>query len=231
MRADSASASRGPDDMSLPRFAIHPLVESASTIDKDFYLDPAVFARVRERVFARSWQWLGDAGRRRRAGLALAARAAARAARRAAAAGARRRRRAALPVQRLHASRQHPRAEACRADADPLRLPLAPLRPRRPHDLHARVRGRVRLPVGTPTTCRRCRSATWRGHGVRRRSHPRRRSTPSSATIARAPGVAAAREPAPRPVARPRLRVRRALGAVRRELPRGPPHPVRASGA
>jgi choline monooxygenase len=47
--------------MSLPRLAIHPAVESASTIDKDFYLDPAVFAHMREAVFARNWLWLGDA--------------------------------------------------------------------------------------------------------------------------------------------------------------------------
>lgn len=47
--------------MSLPRFAIDPAVESASTIDKDFYLDPTVFAHMREAVFARNWLWLGDA--------------------------------------------------------------------------------------------------------------------------------------------------------------------------
>ncbi len=44
----------------MKRFEIDPEVERARTIDKDFYLDPAVFDAVRERVFARSWQWLGD---------------------------------------------------------------------------------------------------------------------------------------------------------------------------
>ena len=43
-------------------------------------------------------------------------------------------------------------------------------------------------------------------------------------------GVAAVRRASPRPGARPRLRGRRALGAVRRELPRGLPHPVPPPG-
>jgi choline monooxygenase len=44
----------------VKRFQVHPDVERARTLDPDFYLDPAVFDAVRERVFARSWQWLGD---------------------------------------------------------------------------------------------------------------------------------------------------------------------------
>ena len=43
----------------MTRFEVHPDVTRASTMDKAFYLDPAVFASARERVFARSWQWLG----------------------------------------------------------------------------------------------------------------------------------------------------------------------------
>ena len=37
-------------------------VRSASTLDKAFYLDPALHAAAAERIFARSWQWLGDLG-------------------------------------------------------------------------------------------------------------------------------------------------------------------------
>ena len=43
----------------MSRFEIEPEVASAATIDKSFYLDDAVFALARERIFARSWQWLG----------------------------------------------------------------------------------------------------------------------------------------------------------------------------
>jgi len=41
------------------RFHIHPDVTEASTIDKAFYLDPAVWALSREHIFARCWHWLG----------------------------------------------------------------------------------------------------------------------------------------------------------------------------
>ena len=37
-------------------------VHSASTLDKSFYLDPALYTAAAERIFARSWQWLGDLG-------------------------------------------------------------------------------------------------------------------------------------------------------------------------
>jgi choline monooxygenase len=43
----------------LPRFDIDADVTRARTPDKALYLDEAVFAAVRDRVFARSWQWLG----------------------------------------------------------------------------------------------------------------------------------------------------------------------------
>jgi len=44
----------------MNRFHVHPEVERARTPVKAFYLDPAVFEQVRERVFARTWLWLGD---------------------------------------------------------------------------------------------------------------------------------------------------------------------------
>ena len=42
------------------RFSVNDDVTRARTIDTRFYLDDAVFAAARERVFAPSWQWLGD---------------------------------------------------------------------------------------------------------------------------------------------------------------------------
>jgi choline monooxygenase len=41
------------------RFDIDPDVATASTLDKAFYLDPAVWVLARERIFARCWHWLG----------------------------------------------------------------------------------------------------------------------------------------------------------------------------
>jgi len=41
-------------------FAIDPDVTVARTLPSAFYLDPDVHALTRERVFARTWQWLGD---------------------------------------------------------------------------------------------------------------------------------------------------------------------------
>jgi len=38
---------------------IHPDITRARTPDKRLYTDPAVWAALRERVFARSWHWLG----------------------------------------------------------------------------------------------------------------------------------------------------------------------------
>ena len=43
----------------MMRFEIDPDVARAATIDPSFYLDDAVWHRARERVFARSWQWIG----------------------------------------------------------------------------------------------------------------------------------------------------------------------------
>jgi choline monooxygenase len=44
----------------MSRFDIDPDITTASTLDKRFYLDESVYARSRERIFARSWQWIGD---------------------------------------------------------------------------------------------------------------------------------------------------------------------------
>ncbi|HEX5129642.1 MAG TPA: Rieske 2Fe-2S domain-containing protein, partial [Usitatibacter sp.] len=40
-------------------YAIEPDIAVARTLPGSFYSDAAAFARMRERVFARSWQWLG----------------------------------------------------------------------------------------------------------------------------------------------------------------------------
>lgn len=42
------------------RWQVHPEVARAETLDKAFYLDPALQPLQHERLFARSWQWLGD---------------------------------------------------------------------------------------------------------------------------------------------------------------------------
>ena len=184
-------------------FTVDPDVTRARTLPSAFYLDPAFHALTRERVFARTWQWLGDLGdvaapgslspREMLAGhldepLLLARDADGR---------------AALPVERLHAPRQPPGARALPGRADPLRLPLAALRSRGPHDLHARLRAGAGLPrtLGPPAarTVRRVRRAGVRlaraGGAVRRllRRHRARawhgcRST-SFATIRRATAI------------------------------------------
>ena len=47
--------------MSSPtRFQVDPDVRRAETLDKAFYLDDTAWSLARERVFARSWQWIGD---------------------------------------------------------------------------------------------------------------------------------------------------------------------------
>ncbi|MEK8031003.1 aromatic ring-hydroxylating dioxygenase subunit alpha [Ideonella sp. DXS29W] len=48
------------DDGAATRWQVHPDVARAETLDKAFYLDPAVQTLQREHLFARSWQWLGD---------------------------------------------------------------------------------------------------------------------------------------------------------------------------
>lgn len=45
--------------MSAP-FAVDPDIAAASTLDSAFYRDEAAYALARERIFARTWQWIGD---------------------------------------------------------------------------------------------------------------------------------------------------------------------------
>ncbi len=45
--------------MTENRFAVDPDITNARTLDKAVYLDPAVFAQAREKVFATAWHWLG----------------------------------------------------------------------------------------------------------------------------------------------------------------------------
>ena len=46
--------------MKTPVYAVDPDIAVASTIDSAFYCDEATHALVRERIFARTWQWIGD---------------------------------------------------------------------------------------------------------------------------------------------------------------------------
>jgi choline monooxygenase len=41
-------------------YAVDPDITRAATLDKTFYADEQAFAITRERVFARTWQWVGD---------------------------------------------------------------------------------------------------------------------------------------------------------------------------
>lgn len=44
----------------MTKFHHHPDIRQASTPDKAIYLDAHLFAQMREKVFAASWQWIGD---------------------------------------------------------------------------------------------------------------------------------------------------------------------------
>ncbi len=44
----------------MPAFHIDPNIAKAKTIATDFYTDPAYFEASREKIFARSWQFIGD---------------------------------------------------------------------------------------------------------------------------------------------------------------------------
>jgi choline monooxygenase len=43
-----------------PTYSVDPDITLAHTIASSFYSDPAAYALARQRVFARSWQWIGD---------------------------------------------------------------------------------------------------------------------------------------------------------------------------
>ena len=45
-----------------PAYSIDPDITVAWTIDSSFYRDEEAYALARERIFARSWQWIGDLG-------------------------------------------------------------------------------------------------------------------------------------------------------------------------
>src|SRR5258708_18951869 len=42
------------------RYAVDPDITAASTLPGSFYSDAQAFAASRDRIFARTWQWLGD---------------------------------------------------------------------------------------------------------------------------------------------------------------------------
>lgn len=44
------------------RFQIDPDISRAKTLRTEFYTDPAVFEESRSKIFARSWQYIGDSG-------------------------------------------------------------------------------------------------------------------------------------------------------------------------
>ena len=44
----------------MPNYSIHPEIEKAHTLPADFYRNPEVFERLKEEVFMKSWQWIGD---------------------------------------------------------------------------------------------------------------------------------------------------------------------------
>ncbi len=44
----------------IPKFSIDPDIRKASTLPSSFYRHPEVFQALREKVFYRSWQWIGD---------------------------------------------------------------------------------------------------------------------------------------------------------------------------
>src|SRR5438094_140257 len=44
----------------MSAYSVDPDITVASTIDSAFYCDETTYALARERIFARSWQWIGD---------------------------------------------------------------------------------------------------------------------------------------------------------------------------
>ena len=48
--------------MAPARYAVDPDITAAYTLPGSFYSDAQAFAASRDRIFARTWQWLGDIG-------------------------------------------------------------------------------------------------------------------------------------------------------------------------
>ncbi|OQP59457.1 choline monooxygenase [Niastella vici] len=46
----------------MARFYVDPDISRAKTLHTDFYTDPSVFEQAKEKLFAGSWQFIGDAG-------------------------------------------------------------------------------------------------------------------------------------------------------------------------
>src|SRR5687767_7069014 len=44
----------------MKKFDVHSDIAKAKTISSDFYLHPQYFEEAKEKIFARSWQWVGD---------------------------------------------------------------------------------------------------------------------------------------------------------------------------
>ena len=55
--------------MSESRFDVNAEIAKAQTIPSRAYFDPAVYEVARERIFARSWQPVGEVGRLKAPGL------------------------------------------------------------------------------------------------------------------------------------------------------------------
>ena len=41
-------------------FFVHPDISQAATLPASFYRNPQIFEEMKERIFSRSWQWIGD---------------------------------------------------------------------------------------------------------------------------------------------------------------------------
>ena len=44
----------------MPTYYVHPDIAKAETISTDVYLNPEVFSLSKEKIFAPSWQFIGD---------------------------------------------------------------------------------------------------------------------------------------------------------------------------
>ena len=51
-----------------PRFQIDPDISKAHTLNTDFYTDPSVFEECKDKIFSKSWQYIGDASQVKTAG-------------------------------------------------------------------------------------------------------------------------------------------------------------------